>query len=59
MRMLASLYVLLVAVCIVVPYLAGIRPRTRTHWRYLAITIGFLSWLLLGLAVARAAPATG
>jgi hypothetical protein len=43
-------YVMLVAACVVGPYVFGIRPRGRGDWRWLAVTIGFLTWLLAGFA---------
>jgi len=43
-------FLLLASVCLAGPYAFGVRPRTRRHWVALAITIGFLAWLLLPLA---------
>jgi hypothetical protein len=36
----------LLAVCVLAPYLLGVRPRTKRDWVYLALTIAFLAWLL-------------
>jgi hypothetical protein len=36
----------LLGVCIVGPYLLGVRPRTKADWRALAITIALLMWIL-------------
>ena len=33
--------------------LLGVRPRTRRHWMYLAITIAFLFWILAGMISLR------
>jgi len=48
-------YIVLVATCIGGPYLFGVRPRDRRDWHALALTVGFLTWLLAGLASLRAA----
>lgn len=53
MRTPWSWYVLLVAVCIVAPYLLGIPPRRHREWILLTLTIGFLTWLLAGYAFVR------
>ena len=55
MRTPLSWYVLLVSVITIAPYVLGIPPRTPQQWRYVAITIAFLTWLLLGFASVRAA----
>jgi hypothetical protein len=39
-------FLILTAVCIVGPYLFGVRPRTRRHWVYLLVTITFLALML-------------
>jgi hypothetical protein len=52
-------YAVLVAVCIVGPYLLGVRPRRRSDWILLTATIGFLTWLLGGYAFVRAELADG
>ena len=39
-------FLVLAGVCIVGPYALGLRPASRRHWLYLAVTIGFLVWLL-------------
>ncbi|HYX80820.1 MAG TPA: hypothetical protein VE714_00410, partial [Gemmatimonadales bacterium] len=53
MRTPWSWYVLLVGVCIVAPYLLGMRPRRRRDWILLTLTIGFLTWLLAGYTFVR------
>ena len=50
-------FLLLLAVCIVGPYLLGVRPKTRREWTYVAMTIAFLAWVLL-MAQLRASPVT-
>lgn len=40
-------FLLLVAVCIVGPYVLGVRPKTSRQWLYIAITIAFIAWVLL------------
>ena len=39
-------FVILTTICIVGPYVLGVRPRTRRHWTYLALTIAFLALIL-------------
>jgi hypothetical protein len=46
-------YLLLLAACVVGPYLFGVRPRRRRDWMLLTITIAFLTWLLAGFAFVR------
>jgi hypothetical protein len=46
--MLVACYVTLVVACVVLPYLLGVPPRSPREWRLMAITIAFLTWLLLG-----------
>lgn len=46
MRSAGTWFLVLALVCVIAPYLLGVRPRTRRHWAYLAITIAFLTWLL-------------
>jgi hypothetical protein len=48
-------YVVLVALCIGGPYALGVRPSRRADWAALTAAISFLTWLLIGLAVVRAA----
>jgi hypothetical protein len=55
MRTPLSWYLVLLVVILVVPYLAGVPPRSRRQWRYLLVTIAFLTWLLLGFASLRSA----
>jgi hypothetical protein len=50
MRTPFSWFVLLVAVCILAPYVFGVRPRRRRDWIVLALAIGFLAWLLAGFS---------
>ena len=45
----AKWFVALLALCILLPYLLGVRPRRPGDWRHLLIAIAFLMWLLLGL----------
>jgi hypothetical protein len=46
MRSAGTWFVILSCVCLVGPYLLGLRPTTRRQWQYIAITIAFLAWLL-------------
>ena len=39
-------FLLLAGACIVLPYILGVRPKTRRDWVYLALTIAFLAWIL-------------
>ena len=39
-------FIILTTICIVGPYLFGVRPRTRRHWTFLALTIAFLALIL-------------
>jgi hypothetical protein len=39
-------FAVLVSVCIVAPYLLGVRPRSRQEWNQMAMTIAFLAWIL-------------
>ena len=47
MRSPLTWYVVLVAACIILPYLLRVRPRRPHDWSALSFTIGFLTWLLL------------
>ena len=47
-------YVLLVVICMIAPYVLGVRPVSRSDWVYLRTAIGFLTWLLIGVTVVRA-----
>jgi hypothetical protein len=49
----ATWFVLLAAACIGAPYLLHVRPTSRRHWVSLAVTIGFLAWVLLFMAPLR------
>ena len=46
MRSAVMWFVILTGVCLVGPYLLGVAPKARRHWFYLALTIGFLAWVL-------------
>jgi len=46
MKSAAAWFVILTTVCIIGPYLLGVRPKTRRHWTYLALTIAFLALIL-------------
>jgi len=39
-------FLLLAGVCIVGPYLLGVRPKTRRDWFWVALIVAFLAWLL-------------
>jgi hypothetical protein len=53
MRSLTAWYVVLLALCVGLPYLLGVRPKRARDWRYLSLTIGFLTWLMLGFVFLR------
>ena len=53
MKSAGSWFLLLTVVCIVGPYVLGVRPRTRRHWIALAVTIAFLAWVLLFMGSLR------
>jgi hypothetical protein len=46
MRSAGTWFLILAGVCIVGPYVLGVRPRTRRDWVYLALTFAFLAWIL-------------
>ena len=46
-------YVVLLAACIIAPYVFRVPPRQRSDWRLLTATVAFLTWLLLGFAFVR------
>jgi hypothetical protein len=46
MRSAGTWFLVLALVCVIGPYLLGVRPRTRRQWSYLAITLAFLAWVL-------------
>ena len=39
-------FFILVFICIAGPYMLDVRPRTQRQWRYIAVTIALLAWLL-------------
>jgi hypothetical protein len=53
MRTPASWLIVLIGVCVVAPYAARVRPRSRVDWIAMTVTIGFLLWLLGGFASVR------
>ena len=46
MRSAGTWFSILAGVCMVGPYLLGVRPRTRRDWVCLALTLAFLAWVL-------------
>lgn len=44
-------FLIVLATCIVAPYLLGVRPKTRRDWLLIGITIAFAAWLLLPQAI--------
>lgn len=50
MRSHFTWFVLLVAACMLGPYLFHVRPRTSRQWTYVAIALSFLAWVLLFMA---------
>ena len=53
MRSSVTWFVILAGACVAGPYLLGVRPTTRRHWVYLAITLAFLVWVLPLMASLR------
>jgi hypothetical protein len=45
-RLPEAWFLLLAAASLFGPYALGVQPRTRRHWRYVALTLAFLAWLL-------------
>jgi hypothetical protein len=41
-----GLFVLLAAVCLIAAHVLGVQPLTARQRMYVAITIGFLAWML-------------
>ena len=39
-------FVILSGTCLLAPYVLGVPPKTRRHWRYIALTIAFVAWIL-------------
>jgi len=48
MTPIATWFVALLILCVLLPYLLGVRPRRPRDWRHVLIAIAFLMWLLLG-----------
>jgi hypothetical protein len=46
MKLPGTWFLVLTTICVVGPYVLGVRPRTRRHWLYLAVTIAFLALML-------------
>jgi hypothetical protein len=46
-------FVLLAGICLMGPYVFGVRPRTRRDWVSVTLTLAFLTWLLVGFASLR------
>jgi len=53
MKSAVTWFVVLVTVCIAGPYILHVRPRTHRDWAWLAVTIGFLGWMLLFMVSVR------
>jgi hypothetical protein len=53
MRSAGFWFLILTILCIVTPYLVGVRPETRRQWTLIAITIAFLAWVLPLMAALR------
>jgi hypothetical protein len=53
MRSAGIWFVVLTGACIAGPYLFRVRPTTKRHWVYLAVTIAFLAWVLPLMAPLR------
>jgi hypothetical protein len=46
-------FLILAACCVVGPYLLGIQPRTERERTMIAVTMGFLAWILWFLTTLR------
>lgn len=55
MRTPPTWYLVLLLATIAGPYLCGVAPRSPRQWRFVSVTIAFLTWLLLGIASLRSA----
>ena len=53
MRSAGTWFLLLASVCIVGPYVIGVRPTTTRQRLYIAMTIAFLAWVLPMMAALR------
>ena len=47
MRSSANWFFMLATICVVAPYVLGLRPTTVRQRRYVSVTIAFLAWILL------------
>jgi hypothetical protein len=47
MKSHGSWFLLLLAICILGPYVLGVRPKSNRQWAYIAITVAFIAWVLL------------
>jgi len=47
-------FIVISAAAIAAPYVFGVTPRSRRHWFYVAVTLGFLAWILPFMASLRA-----
>ena len=46
---LTKWFVALLLLCVILPYVLGVRLRGLRDWRHVVIAIAFLTWLLLGV----------
>jgi hypothetical protein len=46
MRSAGAWFLVLTGICMVGPYVLGVRPKNRRQWVYVAITLAFLVWVL-------------
>jgi hypothetical protein len=46
MRTAGFWFLVAVGVCVVGPYVLGVRPRSARDWTLIAITIAFMAWML-------------
>ena len=53
MRSAGAWFLVLATVCIVGPYVLGVRPKTRRDWVSLAVVVALLAWLLPLMASLR------
>ncbi len=46
MKSATTWFFILSGLCILGPYLLGVRPRTRREWTCLVIAVAFIAWVL-------------
>jgi hypothetical protein len=41
-----SWFLIVLTLCVVGPYLLGVRPKSRRDWLLIAVTLAFVLWVL-------------